>query len=179
MLCMLLHAPRDPFIAPRGLGAIGASFGISQPSLSARAPDCPVAHRTIHSTMIRWSLIGHFPSHMSTRLSRRGHRIVLCAIWLLTPDGVADSRWLSITLDCPVLCPNRLVNYSRGGLVEPESALFGCIVIVLSDAHRTVWCTSDCPVGGTEMSDVAQTSPSSSFLCQITLTSFDLTLDDP
>jgi hypothetical protein len=38
-----------PFIAPNGLGAVGASFGSSQPSLVAGAPDCPVAHRTVNS----------------------------------------------------------------------------------------------------------------------------------
>jgi hypothetical protein len=38
-----------PFIAPKGLGAVGASFGCSQPSLVAGAPDCSVAHRTVNS----------------------------------------------------------------------------------------------------------------------------------
>jgi hypothetical protein len=46
---VLLHALRGPFIAPRGLGAVGASFGSSQPSLSAGAPDCPMRHRTVNS----------------------------------------------------------------------------------------------------------------------------------
>jgi hypothetical protein len=50
------------FIAPRDLGLFGASFGSFQPSLSAGAPDCPVAHQTLHSTMVGESLIGHFPS---------------------------------------------------------------------------------------------------------------------
>jgi hypothetical protein len=48
-LVFLFEAPRGPFIAPKGLGAIGASFGSSQPSLVAGAPDCPVAHRTVNS----------------------------------------------------------------------------------------------------------------------------------
>jgi hypothetical protein len=32
-------APRGSFYSPRDLGAIGASFGSSQPSLSVGAPD--------------------------------------------------------------------------------------------------------------------------------------------
>ena len=47
-----------PFIAPKGLGAVGASFGSSQPSLVAGAPDCPVAHRTVNSNRSDWQ----FPS---------------------------------------------------------------------------------------------------------------------
>jgi hypothetical protein len=47
-----------PFIAPNGLGAVGASFGSSQPSLVAGAPDCPVAHRTVNSNRSDWQ----FPS---------------------------------------------------------------------------------------------------------------------
>jgi hypothetical protein len=33
--CTLVEAPRGPFIVPKGLGAVGASFGSSQPSLFA------------------------------------------------------------------------------------------------------------------------------------------------
>jgi hypothetical protein len=44
------------------LGAVGPSFGSSQPSISVGALDCTVAHRIVHSTTIRRSLIGHFPS---------------------------------------------------------------------------------------------------------------------
>jgi hypothetical protein len=48
---VLLHgAHGGPFIAHRDLEAVVASFIISQPSLSAGAPNCPVAHRTLHST---------------------------------------------------------------------------------------------------------------------------------
>jgi hypothetical protein len=50
--------PRGSFIDLRGLGAIGASFGSSQPSLSVCAPDYPVAQWTIHSAMVTRSLIG-------------------------------------------------------------------------------------------------------------------------
>jgi hypothetical protein len=38
-----------PFISPKGLGPVGASFGSFQPSLVAVAPDCPVVHRTVNS----------------------------------------------------------------------------------------------------------------------------------
>jgi hypothetical protein len=48
-LMFLFEAPRVPFIALKGLGAVGASFGSSQPSLVAGAPDCPVAHRTVNN----------------------------------------------------------------------------------------------------------------------------------
>jgi hypothetical protein len=47
-----------PFIAPKGLGAIGASFGSSQPSLYVGAPEYSVAHLTVHSTTTQRSLIG-------------------------------------------------------------------------------------------------------------------------
>ena len=47
-----------PFIAPNGLGAVRASFGSSQPSLVAGAPDCPVAHQTVNSNRSDWQ----FPS---------------------------------------------------------------------------------------------------------------------
>jgi hypothetical protein len=47
-----------PFIAPNDLGAVEASFGSSQPSLVAGAPDCPVAHWTVNSNRSDWQ----FPS---------------------------------------------------------------------------------------------------------------------
>jgi hypothetical protein len=53
-LVYLFEAPRGPFIAPKGLAAVGASFGSSQPSLVAGAPDCPVAHRTVNSNGSDW-----------------------------------------------------------------------------------------------------------------------------
>jgi hypothetical protein len=37
-LVYLFEAHRVSFIAPKGLGAVGASFGSSQPSLVAGAP---------------------------------------------------------------------------------------------------------------------------------------------
>ena len=57
-MCCCLRRLGVPFIAPNGLGAVGASFGSSQPSLVAGAPDCPVAHRTVNSNGSDWQ----FPS---------------------------------------------------------------------------------------------------------------------
>jgi hypothetical protein len=57
-LCSCLRRLGVPFIAPNGLGAVGASFGSSQPSLVAGASDCPVAHRTVNSIGSDWQ----FPS---------------------------------------------------------------------------------------------------------------------
>ena len=54
----LFEAPRGPFYSPKGPRTIGASFGSSQPSLVAGAPDCPVAHRTVNSNGSDWQ----FPS---------------------------------------------------------------------------------------------------------------------
>jgi hypothetical protein len=81
-----------PFIVPRDLGAVGASFGSSQPSLSTGAPDCPVAHWTTHSTTVKISLIGHFPFQTDTGLSGGGTRLSGDAsdCWLLA--DVVDSR---------------------------------------------------------------------------------------
>jgi hypothetical protein len=58
-----------PFIAPRDLGAVGASFGCSQHSLSAGALECAVAYRTLHSATIKRFPIGHFPFQVGTRQS--------------------------------------------------------------------------------------------------------------
>jgi hypothetical protein len=57
-LCCCLRRLGVPFIAPNGLGAVGASFRSSQPSLVAGAPDCLVAHRTVNSNGSDWQ----FPS---------------------------------------------------------------------------------------------------------------------
>jgi hypothetical protein len=57
-LCSCLRRLGVPFIAPKGLGAVGASFRSSQPSLVVGAPDCPVAHRTVNSNRSDWQ----FPS---------------------------------------------------------------------------------------------------------------------
>jgi hypothetical protein len=43
-----------PFIAPKGLGAVGASFGSSQPSLSTGAPDCLVHRWTMNNNRSDW-----------------------------------------------------------------------------------------------------------------------------
>jgi hypothetical protein len=57
-LCTCLRRLGVPFIAPEGLGAVGASFGSSQPSLVAGAPDYPMAHRTVNTNGSDWQ----FPS---------------------------------------------------------------------------------------------------------------------
>jgi hypothetical protein len=53
-LCACLRRLGVPFIAPKVLGVVGASFGSSQPSLVAGAPDYPVAHRTVNSNRSDW-----------------------------------------------------------------------------------------------------------------------------
>jgi hypothetical protein len=75
--------PGGPFIASRDLGVVGASFGSSQPSVSMGAPDCPMAHTTLHSTMVKRSLIGHFPYQTGTRLSSGGTGL----------SGAPSDRW--------------------------------------------------------------------------------------
>jgi hypothetical protein len=73
-LVFLFEAPRVPFIAPKGLGAVGASVGSSQPSLVAGAPDCPVVHWTVNSTRI-----GHDRESTDWLVSFSvGHRTVRC-----------------------------------------------------------------------------------------------------
>jgi hypothetical protein len=98
-LCTCLRRLGVPFIAPKGLGAVGASFGSSQPSLVAGAPDrllftvlC-TGQVTIHCSMHRtqhYSLFYvpdtatiHCPVH------RTGHYSLSCA-----PDRVI--------IHCPV-----------------------------------------------------------------------------
>jgi hypothetical protein len=58
-------APRGTFIASRDLGAIGVSFGSSQPSMS-------VDDWTLHTTIVKELLICHFPSQTGTGLSGGG-----------------------------------------------------------------------------------------------------------
>jgi hypothetical protein len=67
-----------------------------------------------------------------------GYRTVLFTIWPLESADVADCRWLAITLDCPELCVDRSVNYSRGHPVEPKSGIFARTIVGLSDAHRVL-----------------------------------------
>ena len=75
-LVHLLETPRVPFIVLRGLGAVGASFGSSQPSLVMGAPDCPVAHQTVNSTRI-----GHGTESIDWLVPFSvGHWTVRCAI---------------------------------------------------------------------------------------------------
>jgi hypothetical protein len=75
-----------PFIAPRGLGAVRASFGSSQPSLSAGVPDCPVCHRTMHSNISDWrfpsleELAVGAPNMLLFTVLYTGHVIIYCPV---------------------------------------------------------------------------------------------------
>jgi hypothetical protein len=55
MLCSSFSDSNTRGVTP---GAVGASFGSSQPSLVTGAPDCPVAHRIVNSNGSDWQ----FPS---------------------------------------------------------------------------------------------------------------------
>jgi hypothetical protein len=88
-------APRGPFIAPRGLGVVGASFGSSQPSLSLCAPDCPVAHQIMHSAIVTRSLIGCLPF--------LGHWTVRCAQITVGCHGSREVAVGDPSPDCPVI----------------------------------------------------------------------------
>jgi hypothetical protein len=135
-----------PFIAPKSIGAIGASFECSQPFLSAGAPDCPVVHQTVYSTTTGGSLIGYFPSQTGTGLF-----------------GVASNRWSwlmwLIAVGCPshqtVWCSTRTVWWiiASGAWLSPR-------------ANTSAIQSPDCPVGGIGPSGAAPTSLASSFLCQ-------------
>jgi hypothetical protein len=77
MLGVLLHAPRGPFIAPRDLGVVGASFGRTWLPSVRGAPD---AHRTLHSAMAMNPLIGWFPILGRIRPFAGWHRTVRCSM---------------------------------------------------------------------------------------------------
>jgi hypothetical protein len=132
-LCTCLGRLGVPFIAPKGLGAVGASFGSSQPSLVAGAPDCPVAHRTVNSNGSDWQ----FPS--------------LEQLAIGAPDRLLSTVLCTgqVTIHCPVhrtqllftvLCTGRSY-YSLS--CAPDRGLF------------TVLCTGQvtihCPVHRTEL----------------------------
>jgi hypothetical protein len=90
-----------PFIAPSDLGVIRASFGSFTYSLSACASDCLVAHRTVHSTTVTRSLIGHFPLF--------GGGAPDCPVLQSTvgADDVAQLAIRQVALDCPLIRPGR------------------------------------------------------------------------
>jgi hypothetical protein len=131
--CLVYYymAPRDPFIAQRGLGAVGASFGSSQPSLFVCAPDCLVAHRIVHSATVTRSLIDSLPI-LEAPDCLVGALDCRWPIRPLEPADVAENRWLFNTPDCPV-------NFSRWSLAKPESGHFDRTVARLSSTHQTVW----------------------------------------
>ena len=136
-LCCCLRRLGVPFIAPNGLGAVGASFGSSQPSLVAGAPDCPVAHRTVNSNGSDWQ----FPSleQLAVGAPDRLLFTVLCT-------G-------QVTIHCPVhrtqllftvLCTGRC-DYSLS--CAPDTVTIHCPVdrvTIHCPVHRTA--TIHCPV---------------------------------
>jgi hypothetical protein len=148
-LCCCLRRLGVPFIAPNGLGAVGASFGSSQPSLVVGAPDCPVAHRTVNSNGSDWQ----FPSLEQLAVGAQDRLLftVLCT-------G-------QVTIHCPVhrtqllftvLCTGRSYYLLS---CAPDIVTIHCPVhrtqllfIVLCTGHDTIYCpvhrtaTIHCPV---------------------------------
>jgi hypothetical protein len=57
------------FYISRDLAVVGASFGSSQPSLSAGVLDCPIVHRTLQSVTVNRCMIGHCSFQAGTGLS--------------------------------------------------------------------------------------------------------------
>jgi hypothetical protein len=150
-LCSRLRRLGVPFIAPNGLGAVGASFGSSQPSLVAGAPDCLVAHRTVNSNGSDWQ----FPSleQLSVGAPDRLLFTVLCTGQVTIHCPVHRSQLLftvlctdAATIHCPVhrtqllftvLC-TRHSYYSLS--CAPDRPLF--IVLCTGQLLFTVLCTS-------------------------------------
>jgi hypothetical protein len=127
-----------PFIAPNGLGAVGASFGSSQPSLVAGAPDCPVAHQTVNNNGSDWQ----FPSLEQLAVGAPGRLLftVLCtghSYYSLScaPDAATIHCHVhrTGTIHCPV---HRTGYYSLS--CAPDRVTIHCPV------HRTT--TIHCPV---------------------------------
>jgi hypothetical protein len=125
-----------PFIAPRGLGAVGASFGSSQPSSVRECTGLSGAHQTTLVQQLPNSLIGCLPFWESIVLFDDPPSHWSLLTWL-------SSRWPPGTPNCLVLCPDPVIS-SRRGPAKVEAHKFG----------RT----------GAGLSSVAQTSPLSS-LC--------------
>jgi hypothetical protein len=173
-LCTCLRHLGVPFIAPKGLGAVGASFGSSQPSLVAGAPDCPVAHRTVNSTRIGQ---GRESTDWLVSFSV-GHRTVRCAIWPLVLVDVAGSRCTARAPDYPAPRADCPVIYSRCSQRTPESDEFTDLAPVCPvHTHWTVRCTPDCPViSSSGSSGAAWISTFSSFLSLSSFDSFGLHL---
>jgi hypothetical protein len=166
LLCSCLRRLGVPFIAQKGLGAVGASFGSSQPSLVMGAPDCPVAHQTVNSTRI-----GHGTESIDWLVPFSvGHWTVRCAIWPLALVDVAGSRCTAGASDCPVPCVDCLVIYSRCSQRTPESDEF------TDHASDCPVHTPDCPVSSSGPSGATQIITFSSFLSLSSFDSFGLHL---
>jgi hypothetical protein len=150
-LCTCLRRLGVPFIAPKSLGAVGASFGSSQPSLVAGAPDCPVAHRTVNSNGSDWQ----FPSleQLAVVAPDRLLFTVLCTGQVTIHFHVHRTHYYSLscapnaaTIHCPlhgtqllftVLCTGHSY-YSL--LCAPDMSLF--TVLCTGQLLFTVLCTS-------------------------------------
>jgi hypothetical protein len=131
-----------PFIVPKGLEAVGALFGSSQPYLVASAPGCPVRHRTVNSASSKCGR--EFPDWLPS--FSVGHRTVQCAIWSLALADVAASRCTAGApdrttprVDCPVI-------YSRRSQEETREWW------VTQTLNQTVRCTPDCSMNGAGLS---------------------------
>jgi hypothetical protein len=148
-LCTCLRRLGVPFIAPKGLGAVGASFGSSQPSLVVGALDCPVAHRTVNSNRSDWQ----FPSleQLAVGAPDRLLFTVLCTGQVTIHFPVHRTQLLFT-----VLCTGRSY-YSLS--CAPDTVTIHCpmhrtqlLFTVLCTGHVTIHCsvyrtaTIHCPV---------------------------------
>jgi hypothetical protein len=139
--CLVLCSMRlgVPFIAPMGLGAVGAPFGrLWLPSVRG-CTGLSGAHRTVNSATTKNPLIGYFLllGAPDCPVCGNGPSDAPFVCWLET--DVATSRWLASTPDCLAHRVDGPVNYSRQRLIFLENWLFGGSCIGLSSGwHRTV-----------------------------------------
>jgi hypothetical protein len=122
-----------PFIAPRDLGAVGASFGSPKPSLFACARDCPVCtgHRTVTITESTSSVAFFF-------CGAPNYPVLLDDRWSVARRQ--SSHWRHITGLSGVSAWT--VQWIL--MKIPRAREFGRTVTGLSSGwHRNLWC---CPV---------------------------------
>jgi hypothetical protein len=127
-------APMRSFYIPKGPRSRWSSIW---KALVAFCPWCAGlsgAHRTLHSATVAYLLIGYFLLLGCTGFSGGWHRTVRCSYRSLAPADMSNSRWPAVTPDCPALCAEHLVNYSRGSLPILKSNPYGLTVTRLSDA---------------------------------------------
>jgi hypothetical protein len=125
--CLVLCSMRlgVPFIALRGLGAVGAPFGrLWLPSVRG-CTRLSGAHRTVNNAMTKNPLIGYFLllGAPDCPVCGSGPSDAPIVRWLET--DVATSRWLASTPDYPAHRVDGPVNYSRQRQIFPENWLFG------------------------------------------------------